>query len=200
MEGFNMRSFLEITGSVLQILQQWFQVNVEEKFRWDTDPLKTKIEIAPSFLWSPEVTQVRPGIYVKRDGWAARGMGTRTGFNDNLSYSRTGEDTYAYMPAAQISVMVIGKHAGEAEELSNSVTYCLLALAPVIRNEFNLLAFDLEAVSGIQKTEEYKEMWVIQHQCQYKYVLAIDLTELSPVIKRITVDAFSRLYQNPEAT
>jgi len=149
---------LVVTGIILTALKKHFML--EDDLRYSEDNVDTKITIEPSFRWTPEACQNRPGVYVKRN---AVSIGNpRAGMDDLYSYDNLlSERTYAFFMDIPFTIYCISKNPGITETIAYTCFEALTVLGPVIKKDFEFNKFIVNQIGAISQIEENKELYLI---------------------------------------
>lgn len=157
---------LLLDGIVLELLRKYFQQ--QEDYRYlPLDKVQSKLVIEPSYLWSPESCQNRPGVFVKLGNisYGNPRLGMDDLYGNNLTPPFNVPDgtlrEYAIMAAVDIAVHNVSKLPGEAKILAGLTSDLLLAFAPRIRRDFAFMRFAVTGIGEIGKLEESSEFWTI---------------------------------------
>jgi len=183
---------LVLSGMLLEMLRLWFK-RYSTNYKWDENILKSEIHIDMSDKWIRDITQARPGIYVKRGLYLPRGLG-KMGFNElyqeNLIDS---QKTFAICPIVGYYIFVISKNLGEVEQLSWETAEVLMGLAPVIKQDLDIMDMEIKQISQATKHEEFKEFWVVQLDLQFKFSETWTLEEVAPKFHKVAVESYAKI-------
>ena len=182
---------LVLSGIILQILKNWFKAN-SEQFKYDENPHDSKVVIEHSYLWAPENCQNRPGLYVKRGAYAPKGL-ARAGMDDLKKIGIDAERQYTVLPACSLAIFCVSKIPGEANKLAWEAAEVLIGMAPIIKRDFNFIAFDLESIGEVGIIEEFKEFFTIPLTISTKFAEAWQVQQIAPKLKKVLVNAYTTL-------
>jgi len=149
-----------LTGIILELLRNYFKQNDSPKYT--NDRIHSEIDIQAAYRWTPDVTQVRPGIYVKREEIT---IGARRGMSDIMvEAGPSGETIYNFTYNCRWSIFCISPEVGTVEELGMTVSELLIAYAPIIKKDFNFERFNVRSIGAVGKVEEAKDFWMVPIQ------------------------------------
>jgi hypothetical protein len=169
------KTTIVLTGIILEILKSYMAQDDHWKYVWVPatdkrkvmDKVNSKIVIEPAYLFSPDVCNNRPGVYVKRGNLV---FGPRVGMDDIYSVNPvTGGVKYAINANIEWGINCISKSPGEAEMLAMEVSEVLICFAPIIRRDFKFDRFGVSAIGAVGLSEEYKEFFLVPIQIQGSY-------------------------------
>jgi len=179
-----------IIGIFLEILKEWFSKN-DTQFKYNSDPSKSKLVIEPSYEFKPELCQQRPGLFIKRGPIAPKGIG-RSGTDDLLRYKEDASKEYLILSRSNILVMCISSLPGEAELLSWESCQLLIAMAPILKRDYNFIIFNVEQIGELNKMDEYKEFWLVPISVSLGYAEPWRIKELTPLLNQVLVNTFTK--------
>jgi hypothetical protein len=158
------------TGILIQWMRQHFTnpANIENPMLrealWTADIATTGIVIDSVFKWNPAQTEMRPGIFVKRNPWKILRYGIddrkMVGVNNGCCVS-TNTRIHNTMCQGSHTLFCITGESAEAELLAAEVYRELMEFGPVARAVFNFLRFTVTDVGEPSILEEATEIFVV---------------------------------------
>ncbi len=186
-----------LTGALRWILINHFSTPsyIEQEqladYTWNEDENISKILIESVHRWNVKNIQQRPALYIKRNPVRPQSIAISDGMMQQLNPD-DGEWPGEYKTKAVVgshTVFCVGQTSGESEALGQEVFQELLEFGPVIKQDFNLHAFEVMELSAAMKIEEAREHFMVPVVCSWAYFNAWRLKPLTPIIKTITIDA-----------
>jgi hypothetical protein len=177
------KTTIVLTGIILEILKSYMAQDDDWKYVWlpatdkrkIMDKVNSKIVIEPAYLFSPDICNNRPGVYVKRGDMT---FGPRAGMDDIYSTtSVSGSIKYVINANLNWIINCISKSPGEAEMLAMEISEVLICFAPIIRRDFKFDRFGVSVIGAVGQTEEYKEFFLVPIKLQGSYN---EVWEISP--------------------
>lgn len=155
---------------------------------WAADVSKTGIAIDSVYRWQPALTEMRPGIFVKRNGWRILHLGI-----DDRKMGVTppsGNPQYAaYIQGAHSLFCVAGAPA-ECEILGAEVYRELLEFGPKIREAFGFMRFQVMEVGEVSILEEARQNFVLPISVAYAAEETWEIVKQAPPLKTIKLSTF----------
>jgi hypothetical protein len=152
---------------------------------WQTGETSS-ILIEAIHRWNPQMTELRPGIIIKRNSYANH----RVGINDKSQGNpgdRQGNPHFATYWIGSHTLFCIGGSGGQAEVLSTEVQRELTEFGPLIREAMQLHRFQVTEVGAVSELEEAQENFVVPVTVGYAYEQKWTLRQQSPTLKTISL-------------
>ena len=171
---------LLLTGILVSAVRDQFSqadniVSAELKpLIWTASPETTRLNIEPVTKWDPRNLELRPAIYVKRNGTQVE----RISIGDKL-HGRSLIDRnqgYAVILVSSYTFFCVARAGGEAEALGTEVLLRMVEFGPAIRSDVGLKRFVIVELGGVKKLEEAKDHWVVPVvvACSYEHQWTLD--------------------------
>jgi hypothetical protein len=164
-----------VTGWLLQWMRHHFselsyienQNTALSRCIWSNDCQTTGIAIEPNTKWSPELTESRPGIIIKRNAWKRR----RLGIDDRwIPGPPSGNNSYTNLWQGSHTLFCVATEGAEAENLATEVFRELNEFGPIIREILDLKRFEVIEVGAVlQIAGRAKENFAVPVSCAYTY-------------------------------
>ncbi len=151
---------------------------------WTPDNKTTKILIESVTKWVPELTEMRPGIVIKRNKWTR----VRKGINDQHMFTSAPDQQERYSNYWQGShtLFCISGEGAETEKLAAEVFRELNQFGPRIRRILGLERFEVMEVSDILKVKtDARENFAVAITVGYVYAETWTIYEESPLLKTL---------------
>jgi len=153
----------------------------ERLFRYGEE---TGILIEDATVWTPEKTQQRPAVIIKRNRWQCIKRGTLDSVKD---VTAEGNTRHVKLWRGSHTLFCLAKEGAEAEILGDEVYRFFEHFGPVFRRYFGLLAFDLAYVDGPSEVEESSEHYAVPVTVGYGWDDTWLLYQRAPKIKKIKI-------------
>jgi len=181
------RSMLGISGLLIILLKDYFSHN-STLFKYDQNPIESKVLIEIQKEWNPTNCENYPGIFIKRKSWVPRMEGRVSGDYRSLLT----EDPYSYdfwVPiTANYSIIVTGKVSGEVEVLLNEIFLYLTIFSEPIKTHLGFGKFDIVGVSETDILKIDKDFYSGEISLVLSFDFTWRLTLEKPKLNRITIN------------
>jgi hypothetical protein len=161
-----------------------------QKSLWTRDTKTTNIAIESVTRWVPELTEHRPGIIIKRNGWKR----VRQGIADRLMFTWPidGQQSFTNFWQGSHTLFCItpGGDGAECELLAAEVYRELNQFGPIVREILNLVRFEVTEVGELLLLEQARENFVVPVTVSYAYQEGWRLLQEAPKIRRIDLATF----------
>jgi hypothetical protein len=143
----------------------------------------TGIVIESSTRWAPELTEVRPSVIIKRNGWKR----LRLGIGDKMmgTVQPSGQDVFANAWQGSHTLFCITDKGAETELLAAEVYRELNQFSSVFRDALALLRFEVSEVGELMLLEKARQSFVVPIVVAYAFVETWQLNQQAPIIKGI---------------
>jgi hypothetical protein len=158
-----------------------------------TDELiQSKIWIEALWKYTPNTARQRPAIVVKRNtintkrlsiGDQLHGTYNLLGDIDPNEHGIVSDIETMFMFEGSCSLICVGNNGATVESVAYEVWDSLLTYAPVFLDEMHLHDFQVQALEGIGKLEEDKELFAIPVTVSYAYAMGKILRSEAPLLK-----------------
>jgi len=118
---------------------------------WDSEACATRVMIEDATVWTPEMTQRRPALLVKRNSWEHT---KRFTFDSQSGTTEDGRPTYTKLWRGSHTIFAVSPEGGECEILVAETYRFLMHFGPIFRQYFNLMKFELLQVGELSMIEE----------------------------------------------
>jgi hypothetical protein len=147
--------------------------------------LDTGIVIESVTKWLPEMTETRPGVIIKRNGWKRM----RLGIDDRMMGTNNvdGLTRHENWWQGGHTLFCISNDGAETELLAAEVFRELNEFGPVIRAILDLKRFEVTEVGELAILKEGRENFVVPVGVSYAYSQAWVIQPAAPKIKRFDV-------------
>lgn len=147
----------------------------------------TNILIETNHKWTPQLTQRRPGIIVKRNEVTNQ----RLGVDDR--YQTPGPDLlgvehYSTFWTGSHTLFCIGGSGPQAEFLAAEVMLELSRFAPILRPALQLHRFQVVKVGEMRPLKEWQDHWVVPVTVGYAYEDRWRLEPQTPTLARVSLN------------
>lgn len=175
-----------VTGLLVQWLRLHFSEspNIEDPALRDTlwalDITQTGMAIDSVFRWNPQLTEKRPGIFIKRGPWKI----LRYGIDDRMMIGGAPSGNYRYNTFTQGShvIFCVANKPAETELLGTETYRELMMFAPVARKQYGFMRFVVTDVGELSLLEESAEHFVVpitvSYGCQNMWEVAPNAPKL----------------------
>lgn len=197
-----------LTGVILRLAQEHFAnaanlaytidfdgVKGLENYIWTKDPKTTGIQIEPVTKWDPTDVQRRPAIYIKRNKWETHKLAINDGLSTAVIPSISGKgagnirgEKHARGVIGSHTLFTVAKEGAEAELIAAEVFDYFMSFAPILRQEFNLLKFEVLELEDIKPVKEHQEMWVVPVVVAYASAWTWRLEAQSPFLQKLSLE------------
>lgn len=185
-----------MTGLFRDILQRHF---ASPDFIGESDLRKliwrsgeqTNILIETAYRWRPELTQLRPGIIIKRNSY----RNVRLGVGDALQtpfVDQAGNRHFATSWLGSHTLFCITNSGAQTELLCSEVQRELTGFAEIIRGTLDLLRFQVLEIGPVSILEEAQENFAAPVTVTYAYV---DKWSVRPQVPRLNNISLSLLIE-----
>jgi len=136
--------------------------------------------------WTPNSSNKRPAILIKRNTWEWQkiGIGDRSGIN-----AYEGTHSYTGLWQGSHSLYCIAAWGLETELLATEVVRFLLHFSPWIREQMDFKRFGITAVGGIGEVQEVVQGFAVPVTVAYVAEESWALQPAAPRLKRIVLKA-----------
>ena len=141
----------------------------------------TGILIEDATVWTPGKTGSRPAVIIKRNTWKSQ----KVSLNNFSGINSEGFDEHIKFWRGSHTLFCIAKEGAEAEILAAEVYRMLMHYAPVFREYFNLMLFELMDVGALGEIEEAHECYGVPITVMYGWSDNWVLRLQTPKLKRI---------------
>ncbi|MEM2951188.1 MAG: hypothetical protein QXV52_08875 [Nitrososphaeria archaeon] len=124
---------------------------------WNKNSELTKIVIEPITNWTPQLTEVKPGIFIKRLDWKR----IKLGLGDTIQPISGDLLLRTNLWYGQHALICTSYHPVEVELLSNEVYIELNQFSQEFRKLFCLVRFEVVQIGELVKIEEAKESFMV---------------------------------------
>lgn len=154
-----------LTSSIVRPLRFLFKYYAEEDFKWDSDELKSKIEIDSINNFHKKAIQANPRVLISRGGYQA----DSTGLTDNLAESNgpyklkgAKDDVKFILIRGMAQILIQSRQEGTCERVCEMVQHFVTWTSPYLCNTqgFKNFAFPLQ-VSPCTPNKEDTEIFEI---------------------------------------
>jgi len=155
-----------------------------QRMLWKSDST-TGIVIESVTKWTPEMTESRPGVIIKRNGWRR----LRLGINDKLMDMGVtdGLERFENWWQGSHTLFCITNDGAETEKLAAEVFRELNQFGPLVRALLDLKRFEVTEVGELAILEEGRENFVVPITVAYGYSEGWVLRQEAPIVKRIDI-------------
>jgi len=157
-----------MTGLFVSLLQDHFADadNIEHavfRDRLYVAGEETKILIEDATVWTPDRTQKRPAIIVKRNAWKHLKRYTLA----NTGVTEEGYVGHSKVWRGSHTIFCVAPKGGETETLAAETYLFLMRFGPVFRQYFQLLQFELVDIGALSQLEEDSTHYVVPITVMY---------------------------------
>jgi len=187
-------------GIFRELLIQHFEAAVNIEHEELTERLfseiasENKILIEEFTTWTPQETQRRLAVIIKRNKWQCQKRGT---FDNTSGTTVEGFREHTKIWKGSHTFFAIANEGAEAAILAAEVYRYFNHFGPAFRHYFNLLMFELVDVGPPGRIEEWDEHWGIPITVGYGWADNWILKPDSPVISTISVSNIFRIWPGP---
>ena len=152
------------------------------KMLWKPDNT-TGIMIESITRWVPELTEKRPAVIIKRNGWRR----LRLGIGDKMfgPGDPAGQEFFANAWQGSHTLFCIAGKGAETEKLAAEVYREMNEFGPAIRATLDLLRFEVTEVGELMLLEEARQNFVVPVVVAYAFVESWQLQDSSPPLTGI---------------
>lgn len=187
---------LIMTGVFRDILMRHFADpdHIEEpdlrKLVWNPTST-TGILIETHTRWRPELTQMRPGVIVKRNAFAnvRRGIDDRRQGPADIS----GNEHYNTFWTGSHTLFCIARTGAQVELLASEVQRELTQFGPAMRAVLHLLRIRCTQYGSPAKLEESQENWAVPVTVGYAYEEAWTIRPDAPTLSHLSLSLINEL-------
>jgi hypothetical protein len=154
---------------------------------WKPNNLQTKIAIESVTAWTPELTEHRPAIIIKRNGWKR----IRLGIDDRMmgTQAPSAQNQYCNLWQCSHTLFCITGEGAETELLAAEVFRELNEFGPVVRQILDLMRFEVMEVGEVMKLpQNARENFVVPITVAYAYREDWEVISEAPFLKRFVID------------
>jgi hypothetical protein len=159
-----------------------------QKTLWAADIRQTGIAIDSVYRWQPAMTEMRPGIFIKRNGWRILHLGIDDRKMGGMS--PTGDPQYAAYIQGAHSLFCLSSAPAECEILGAEVYRELLEFGPKIRSAFGFMRFQVMEVGEVSILEEARQNFVLPISVAYAAEETWEIVKQAPPLKAIKLSTF----------
>jgi hypothetical protein len=145
----------------------------------------TGILIEDSTVWTPSITGSRPAVIVKRNKWTS----LKKGINNWHGLTPEGFDEYTKFWRGSHTLFCIAREGAEAEVLAAETYRYMLHYAPVFRQYFDLMLFEMVEVGELNELEEEEGTYTVPITVMYGWAESWVLRLHTPKLKRIALSS-----------
>ena len=159
------------------------------KALWTTNCDTTGIAIESVTKWTPELTEKRPAVIIKRNSWRH----VRLGIDDRMFFTvdKDWQNRYTNLWQGSHTLFCIAGDGAETELLSAEVFRELNEFGPIIRKILNLMRFEVMEVGEITKLKQNaRENFVVPITVAYAYREEWMVRQEGPKFKRLDLKTF----------
>ena len=185
-----LRSWL-LTGFFRECLTRLFYSaeNIEEPdlrtLLW-TPGTDTKILIEADTLWAPQLTQLRPGVIIKRNGYKNMLMA----IGDLMQGPDTqGDYHHETFWVGSHTLFAIGGSGMQAELLGSEVQRYFTEFALYLAKDVGLTRLQVTELDAPAKLEESNENWVVPVTVGYTFSEAWKVSLQAPRLKAVVISS-----------
>lgn len=188
-----------LTGLFVQFLRAHFATAdtiVDEALKgylWTDDATTTRIMIEPAYSYNNKDVQRRPAILINRMDYNIQypglGDGSHITHLEHAGSKQAGKHTgsgFSAILTGTHQIASIGQTGIECERLAEEIFKALLEYRHILKKEGALGKFIIKTVSGIKKSDENKENWLIVQVVEWAYAHQWTVSQDSPVFKRLS--------------
>jgi hypothetical protein len=156
------------------------------------ETIQSKILIEPVWKYAPNTARQRPAIVVKRNTINTKrlSIGDQLHASQNLlgdvdpnQHGILSDIETMFMIEGSCSLICLGNNGATVEALAYEVFNALLTYVPLFLDEMRLHDFQVQALAGIGKLEEDKEVFGIPVNVTYAYTMGKILRSEAPLLK-----------------
>lgn len=189
--GLAWKGTVALYGIFVELTMHAFSENSFSRRRWDKDPTKSDVYIAPDYLWDDKVVEKRPAVIVSLGDISCQpqqGMmgGGRTG--SDMCYETGTAHHYSDIKSGSITWRVIAETRGEALNILDELFRYFNVMQDVIRRDLCFTDFHVAQVSPLVLVKEARERLQGGLLAQFSYEDCWTLVEQAPKV-RIDVHA-----------
>lgn len=135
--------------------------------------------------WRPEMTEKRPGVIIKRNGWKR----LRLGIADRMmgTVESTGQEVYGNFWQGSHTLFCIAGNGAEAEKLATEVFRELNQFGPKFRLAVDLMRFEVTEVGELLLLEEGRQNFVVPIVVAYVSSEAWRVNQETPLLRNLNV-------------
>jgi hypothetical protein len=153
-----------------------------KKKTWSKDYRITNIAIEKSNEWTPQLTETRPGIIIKRGTWTK----VRLGINDRMmGFSPTGQREFANYWQGTHTFFCIDSEAGAADVLGAEVFRELNQNGNQLEVELDMKRWTVAEIGATGRLKEAANKYVVPVSVAYMLEEAWIVQIESPLFKRV---------------
>jgi len=180
---------LGLSGLLLELLKDHFTYNATQ-FKYNPNPVESRLIIDLHSQWDPSNCENYPGIYIKRNNWQMRAEGKSIGDYKSFAVEDDGYSYEFWVPiTADYSIISIGKVYGEVELLATDTgTYLTLYQEP-IRIYYDFARFEVLDISGTETLKEDKNYRYARIDLRMTFDFIWKLSLEKPLISRVTLSS-----------
>ncbi len=152
---------------------------------WHPNFKKSKIAIESATKWTPELTEHRPAVIIKRNGWRK----IRLGIDDRMFFhlAPDGQNRYANWWQGSHTLFCCTGDGAESEKLGAEVFRELNEHGPTVRRILDLKRFEVVEVAELRKiTVDARENYMVPITVSYVYEEAWKIIQDAPKLKKLT--------------
>jgi hypothetical protein len=150
---------------------------------WHADPKETRISIEPHSAYKTDLTEKRPAIIIKRQGWQR----IRIGINNMRmgEISLDGAEYYVNLWQGSHTLFCISGVPAEVERLATEVFEDLNRFAPAVRRKMDLIRLEVAEAGEYGKLEESGKNYVVPINVGYVLADTWTLRQEAPFLKSL---------------
>jgi len=159
------------------------------KALWKPECDTTGIAIESVTKWTPELTEKRPAVIIKRNSWRH----VRLGIDDRMFFTleKDWQNRYTNVWQGSHTLFCIAGDGAEAEKLAAEVFRELNEFGPIIRIILDLMRFEVMEVGEITKLKQNaRENFVVPITVTYAYREEWMVRQEGPKFKRLDLAVF----------
>ncbi len=177
-------------------LRQWFEAHFTREYEiahpglrnklWSQVRTENGILVESVTNWDPSTTEMRPGILIARGKW----KNLRVGIEDRIMDHHVPYREYATYFQGDHTCFCVSKIPQEAEILATEVYRELLQFGPVVREELNLMRFQLLDLDKLFQIEEAEQHYAVPVSVAYFAEERWKLIQQAPFLTRVKLSKF----------
>ena len=187
-----------LTGIFLQIVRHHFSVpeNIIQlplrRYVWHPDIPQCKIAVEAEYNWTPAALQQRPAVVVKRGDLKSEKLSIGNVFHGPPEEEGFAEDRMIVAFQGSHTLFCCGRTGTEAELLGAEVAYELLEFSQIIRQQFNLMLFDLHQIGQVHRLQESHDHFAVPITLAYAFSHGWRVLRQRPIWMRFELDIDSQ--------
>ena len=175
---------LVLYGIFTELTCQLFAVDGFSDVRWDRDPKKSGIYIAPEYVWDDVTVEKRPAVFISLQPLEFSTYSDRHGGKVAMDL-KEGTYDYARRIVGTVQWIVIGETKGEALKIGTDILNYVDAFSDVIAKDFCFEEFGVTQFKPVDIVKEARERIRTTLTARFVVQETWSLKQESPKLKEI---------------